>query len=69
MSCAHEDVRYFENEKGALACMDCGRLFGHLVDGWVHPHNVITIDASLLREARRLAAEQPHLLREAFRDG
>jgi hypothetical protein len=52
MSCPHEDVRYSADEKGAIACYACGRLFGHLIDGWVHPHNVIRIDESVLRLAR-----------------
>lgn len=28
--CEHSDVRYFKDEKGAIACMVCTRLFGHL---------------------------------------
>jgi hypothetical protein len=28
--CEHADVRYSASEKGAVACYDCGRLFGHL---------------------------------------
>ena len=52
MMCEHEDVRYFKDEKGAIACMNCGCLFGHLVDGWMHPHNVIQIDKSILKLAR-----------------
>lgn len=28
--CPHDDVRYFAHEKGAVACCDCARLFGHL---------------------------------------
>lgn len=38
-ACKHPDVRFFENEGGALACMKCGRLFGHVVGGYVMPYN------------------------------
>lgn len=30
--CPHADVRYFADERRAIACMNCGRLFGHLDD-------------------------------------
>lgn len=29
--CDHTDVRYFADEKNAVACMHCGRVFGHLI--------------------------------------
>lgn len=29
-NCEHRDVRYFKDDKGAIACVVCGRLFGHL---------------------------------------
>jgi len=32
--CEHADVRYFKDEGGAVACMVCGRLFGHLEGEW-----------------------------------
>lgn len=33
--CSHPDVRYCPEEKGAVACFVCGRLFGHLREGGV----------------------------------
>src|SRR5689334_2162059 len=39
--CDHGDVRYCPDEKGAIACFKCGRLFGHLcsVSGWFRAYN------------------------------
>lgn len=37
--CEHLDVRYFKAENGAVACMICGRLFGHLCGDTFTAHN------------------------------
>jgi hypothetical protein len=40
VNCRHVDVRYFEDELRAIACMVCGRLFGHLDEQErMIPHN------------------------------
>lgn len=47
--CPHTDVRYFADEKGAVACMNCGRLFGHLsADEVFVPHNPNLAGAGIL---------------------
>lgn len=59
MTCEHPDVRYCADEKGAVACFKCGRLFGHLRDAYFIPFNPGIESAALAKgwvtpdEARR----------------
>lgn len=50
--CAHPDVRYCPDERGAIACFVCGRLFGHLrSNGYFTAHNPTALATS--REQQR----------------
>lgn len=64
--CEHPDVRYSKDEKGAVACYVCGRLFGHLEGEMfvafnptsvrVHHLGIIEAENERLREALRIVA-------------
>lgn len=55
-TCEHPDVRYFKDEKGAVACMVCGRLFGHLAGETFTAFNPTRVESITPARAREMAA-------------